>query len=96
MGRVEVHTGFWLGKLRGRVHLENLDVDGRIILRWIFRKYSARWGEKYDQVGTYGKSGGAYRFLVGKTEVKRPLGKPRRRWEDNIKTDIQEVLCSMG
>jgi len=45
MGREEVHTGFWLGKLRGRDHLEDLDLDGRIILRWIFRKYSARWSE---------------------------------------------------
>jgi hypothetical protein len=30
-------------------------------------------------------------FLVGKPEGKRPLGRPRRRWENNIKTDIQEV-----
>jgi len=34
-----------------------------------------------------------YRVLVGKPEVKRPLGRPRRRWEDNIKMDIQEVGC---
>ena len=33
------------------------------------------------------------RFLVGKPEVKRPLGRPRRRWEDNIKMDLQEVVC---
>ena len=32
-----------------------------------------------------------YRVLVGKPEGKRPLGRPRRRWEDNIKMDIQEV-----
>ena len=32
-----------------------------------------------------------YRFLVGKPQGKRPLGRPRRRWEDNIKTDLQEV-----
>jgi len=31
--------------------------------------------------------------LVGKLEGKRPLGSPRRRWEDNIKTDLQEVGC---
>jgi hypothetical protein len=30
---------------------------------------------------------------VGKPEGKRPLGRPRRRWEDNIKTDLQEVGC---
>jgi hypothetical protein len=32
-----------------------------------------------------------YRVLVGKPEGKRPLGRPRRRWEDNIKIDLQEV-----
>jgi len=34
---------------------------------------------------------GAYRVLAGKPDGKRPLGKPRRRWEDNIKTYLQEV-----
>jgi len=34
-----------------------------------------------------------YRVLVGKLEGKRPLGRPRRRWEDNIKMDLQEVGC---
>ena len=36
---------------------------------------------------------GVYRVLVGKPERKRPLGKPKCRWKDNIKMDIQEVLC---
>jgi len=34
---------------------------------------------------------GLYRILVGKPEGKRPLGRPRRRWKDNIKMDLQEV-----
>jgi hypothetical protein len=34
-----------------------------------------------------------YRVLVGKPEGKRTLGRPRRRWEDNIKLDLQEVGC---
>ena len=34
-----------------------------------------------------------YRVLVGKREGKIPLGRPRRRWEDNIKMDLQEVEC---
>ena len=34
-----------------------------------------------------------YRVLVGKPEGKRPLGRPRRRWEDNIKMDLQEAGC---
>ena len=36
---------------------------------------------------------GLYRVLIGKPEGKRPLGRPKRRWEDNIKMDLQEVLC---
>jgi len=38
-----------------------------------------------------GESRGVYRILVGKPEGKRPLGRPRRRWEDNIKMDHREV-----
>ena len=38
-----------------------------------------------------GEGRGVYRVLVGKPEGKRPLGGPRRRWEDNIKMDLQEV-----
>jgi hypothetical protein len=34
-----------------------------------------------------------YRVLVGKPELKRPLGRPRLRWEDKIKMDLQEVVC---
>jgi hypothetical protein len=34
-----------------------------------------------------------YRVLVGKPVRKRPLGRPRRRWEDNIRMDLQEVVC---
>jgi hypothetical protein len=40
-----------------------------------------------------GNRRGVYRFLVEKPEGKRQLGMRRRRWEDNIKTDLQEVGC---
>ena len=40
-----------------------------------------------------GERGGAYRVLVGKPEEMRRVKKPRRRWEDNIKMDLQEVGC---
>jgi hypothetical protein len=40
-----------------------------------------------------GERRGVYRVLVGKPEGKRPLGSPRRRWEDNIKMDLKEVGC---
>ena len=42
---------------------------------------------------TYGESRCIYRVLVGKPEGKRQLGRRRRRWEDNIKMDLQEVEC---
>ena len=43
-----------------------------------------------------GEGRGVHRVLVGKPEGKRPLGRPRRRWEDNIKTDLQEVGGGCG
>ena len=51
------------------------------IMRWA--GHVARMGEKR----------GVYRVLVGKPEGKRPLWRPRRRWEDNIKMDLQGVEC---
>ena len=43
-----------------------------------------------------GQERGVHRVLVGKPEVKRPLGRPRRRWENNIKMDLQEVGGGFG
>jgi hypothetical protein len=40
-----------------------------------------------------GEGRGVYRVLVGKPEGKRPLGRPRRRWEDNVRMYLQEVGC---
>jgi len=40
-----------------------------------------------------GEERGVYRVLLGKSEGRRPLGRPRRRWVDNIRTDLQEVGC---
>jgi hypothetical protein len=42
-------------------------------------------------VARMGEDRGGHKVLVGKPEEKRPLGLPRRRWEDNIKMDLQEV-----
>jgi len=50
--------------------------------------FSKRWAE---HVALMGEERGVYRVLVGKPEGRRPLGRPRRRWVDNIKTDLQEV-----
>jgi len=49
-----------------------------------------RWAR---HVARMGEEKGAYRVMVGKPEGKRPLGKPRHRWADNIRMDIQEVGC---
>jgi len=42
VGTTEAYTGFWWGDLRERDHLEEPHIDGRIILRWIFRKWAGR------------------------------------------------------
>ena len=47
-----------------------------------------RWA---GQVARMGERRGVHRVLVGKPKGKRSLGRPRRRWEDNIKMDLQEV-----
>ena len=47
-----------------------------------------RWAGHVERVGN---RRGVYRVLVGKPEGKRPKGRPRRRWEFNIKMDLQEV-----
>jgi hypothetical protein len=44
MGREDVYRRFWWGNLRKRDHLEDPGVDGRIILRWIFRMWDGRYG----------------------------------------------------
>ena len=49
-----------------------------------------RWA---GHVARMGEDSGVHRVLVGKPEGKRPLGRLRRRWEDNIKVDLQEVGC---
>jgi hypothetical protein len=48
------------------------------------------------ECGEYGGGERNYRVLVGKPEGKRPLGRPRRRWGDNIKMDLHEVGGGCG
>jgi hypothetical protein len=45
------------------------------------------------ECSAYGERRGVYEVMVGKPEGKRPPWRPRRRWEDNIKMDLQEVGC---
>jgi transcription termination factor 2 len=50
--------------------------------------FQMRWA---GHVAHMGEGRGAYRVLVGRSEGRRPLGRPRRRWKNNIKMDLQEV-----
>ena len=52
-----------------------------------------RWA---GHMGRMGEDRGVHRVLVGEPEGNRPLGRPRRRWEDNIKMDLQEVGGGRG
>jgi hypothetical protein len=56
----------------------------------VIKSRRLRWA---GHVARMGERRGAYRALVGKPEGRRPLGKPRRRWEDNIKMDLRKVGC---
>ena len=68
----------------GRFYIHNLRTD---IIR-IINSRRMRWAERVERMGD---TRGVYRVLMGRSEGKRPLGRPRRKCEDNIKTDIQEV-----
>jgi hypothetical protein len=52
---------------------------------------SRRW---VGHVALMGEGRGVYRVLIGRSEGKRPLGRPRHRWEDNIKMDLRETGIS--
>jgi hypothetical protein len=56
----------------------------------VIKSRRMRWA---GHVACMGDKRCVYRVLVGKTEGKRPLGRPSRRWEDNIRMDLQEVGC---
>jgi len=56
----------------------------------VIKSRRMRWA---GHVACMGEERGVYRVLVGKPEGKRPLGRPRRRWVDNIRMDLQEVGC---
>jgi hypothetical protein len=77
-------TGEWT-----RLHNEELNdvYSSPNIIRVIKSKRMRSAGH----VARMGEKRGAYRILVGRPEGRRPLGRPRRRWDDNIKIDLQEV-----
>ena len=79
-------TGEWR-KLYNEV-LNDLHCSPNIVQ--VIKSRRMRWA---GHVALMGEGRGVYRVLVGKPEGKSPLGRPRRRWEDNIKMDLQEVGC---
>jgi hypothetical protein len=82
-------TGEWR-----KLHEEELnDLYALPNIVWVVKLRRMRWA---GHVECMGEGRGVHRVLVGKPERKRPLGRPRRRWEDNIKRYLQEVGGDCG
>jgi hypothetical protein len=71
--------------------LYNEDLHGLYSSLSIIRVIKSRMMRWAGHVVHMGEVRGAYNILVGKPEGRRPLGRPRRRWEDNIKIDLREI-----
>jgi hypothetical protein len=81
-------TGDWR-----RLHNEELnDLYSSTNIIRIIKSRRMRWAGRVARMGEKG----AYRVLVGRPEGRRPLGRPRHRWEDNIKMDLQNVGWGHG
>ena len=79
-------TGEWR-----RLHNEELnDLYSSPNIVWVIKSRRMRWA---GRVARMGDKRGVYRVLVVKSAGKRPLERPRRRWVDNIRTELQEVGC---
>jgi hypothetical protein len=82
-------TGEWR-----KLHKEELsDLYSLLNIVRVVKSRRMRWA---GHVAHMGEGRGVYRFLVGMPEGMRPLGRPRRRWEDNIEMDLQEMGGSCG
>jgi len=97
-GNIAQHTKRVFGRRRDEVtgewrRLHNAELNDLYsspnIVR-VIKSIIMRWD---GHVALMGEERGVYRVLVGKLEGKRPLGRPRRRWVDNIRMDLQEVAC---
>jgi len=76
--------------------LHNEELSDRYSLPNIVRVVKSRRMRWEGHVACMGVGRGVHRVLVGKPEGKRPMVRPRRRWEDNIKLDLQEVAWACG
>ena len=72
-------------------NLHNEEISDQYSLPNIVRVVKSRRMRCAGHVALMGEGRGVHEVLVGKPEGKRPLGRPRRRWEDNIKIDLREV-----
>ena len=82
-------TGEWR-----KLHNEELrDLYSLPNIERVVKLRGMRWAW---HVAHMGEGKGVHRVLVGKPEGRRPLGRPRHRWEDNIKMDLQEVGRGFG
>jgi len=79
-------TGEW--RILHNEELNDLYSSPNIV--WVIKSRRMRWA---GNVAHMGEERGAYRVLMGKPEGKRPLGRPKHRWVDNIRMDLQEVGC---
>ena len=78
---------------RRKLHNEELnDLYCSPNISRVIKSKRMRWA---GHVARMGKRKGVYGVLVGRPEGKRRLGRPRSRWEDNIKTDLEEVGCGV-
>jgi hypothetical protein len=75
----------------GSRELHNEELHGLYSLPSIVRVIKARRMRWAGHVARMGEVKGAYNILVGRPEGRRPLGRPRRRWEDNIKMNLRET-----
>ena len=74
-----------------RLHKEELnDLYSSPNIVRVIKSRRMRWA---GHVARMGEERGVFRVLVGKSEGTKPLGRPRRRWVDNIRMDLQEVGC---
>jgi hypothetical protein len=87
-GRDEV-TGEWRKLHNGELHILYSSPD---IIKQI-KSRRMRWA---GHVARMGEGRNVYRVLMGRPEGKRPLGRPRRRWEDGIKMDLREIAWGCG
>jgi hypothetical protein len=90
--RRDIKLGTW--NIRSLYRAGSLKAAAKELARYkldVVGVEEVRWDK--EGVARMGEERGAYRVLVGKPEGKRPLGRPRRRWVDNIRMDLQEVGC---